>query len=392
MPRYGATVLGGAETHCRILAEDLARNGSRVTVLTTCAIDHFTWANELPEGGTVENGVTVRRFPVGPRDPDLWLGHHTSIALGHELRYSSQLEWMANSVWSPQMLDAVSDERRYDWIVPIPYLFGTTFWATAVRPDRTAVIHCIHDEPHARQTVVLDCLAGAKGLMPNTATERELIASMLDHHRGGCGDIARRAPLVAVGYHETEPPGDAEVTAFCQRYGIERGYLLYAGRREQGKGVDDLFSLYREYRAAVPNPRPLALIGTGHLATPKDLLPHVLDLGFVADEDMAAGFAGASALIHPSRLESLGMILLEAWLAGTPAIVNGRSPVLVEHCQHGGGLWWTSPAEFIEAVQLVTEDTEVSARLAAAGRQYVHERFTWPEVRRRFLGALEGWS
>ena len=384
--------MGGAETHCRILAEDLAANGSRVSVLTTCATDHFTWANELPTGTTFENGVEVRRFPVGPRDPDVWLGHHTSIALGHDLRYSSQLEWMANSVWSPHMLDAVADDARYDWIVPIPYLFGTTFWATSVRPDRTAIIPCVHDEPHAKQAVVLDCLSSAKGLMPNTATERALITEMFDQHRGGCGDVARNAPLVAVGYHEALPPTAAEIEAFCSRHGIAPGYLLYAGRREQGKGVDELFSLYRQYRAAVPKPRPLALIGTGHLATPEDLEPHVLDLGFVPDDDMAAGFAGASVLIHPSRLESLGMILLEAWMAGTPAIVNGSSPVLVEHCQHGGGLWWTSPAEFIEAVELVTGDPDVSERLAAAGRQYVQDRFTWPEVRRRFLGALEGWS
>lgn len=361
-------------------------------MLTTCATDHFTWANELPAGTTMENGIEVRRFPVGPRDPDVWVGHHTSIALGHDLRYSSQLEWMANSVWSPQMLDAVADESRYDWIVPIPYLFGTTFWATSVRPERTAVIPCVHDEPHARQSVVLDCLSGARGLMPNTATERALIAEMLDQHRGGCGDVARNAPLVAVGYHEVPPPTTAEIQSFCTRRGIEPGYLLYAGRREQGKGVDELFSLYRQYRAAVANPRPLALIGTGHLATPRDLVPHVLDLGFVPDADMAAGFAGASVLLHPSKLESLGMILLEAWMVGTPAIVNGHSPVLVEHCQHGGGLWWTSPAEFIEAVELVTGDPGVAERLAAAGRQYVQGRFTWPEVRRRFLGALEGWS
>lgn len=392
VPRYGPDVLGGAETHCRILAENLAAHGTRTTVLTTCATNHFTWANDLPEGAAVENGVTVRRFPVGPRDPNAFGGFHTSIALGGQLSYWEQLSWMGNSVWSPGMLEAVADERSYDWIVPIPYLFGTTFWATTVRPDRTAVIPCIHDEPHARTDVVLDCLSSARGLLPNTATERALIRQMLESHRDGDTRAADEAPLVAVGYEDAPPPTDARVEDFCRRHGVEPGFLLYAGRRELGKGVGELFALYRAYRSAARNPRALALIGSGHLATPEDLIPHVIDLGFLPDEDMPAAFAAAGVLINPSRLESLGMILLEAWMAGTPALVNGRSPVLVEHCREGGGLWWGSEADFIEAVELITSSPEVSSRLAEAGRTYVMERFTWPEVRRRFLGALEAWT
>ncbi len=392
VPRYGPDVVGGAETHCRILAEDLASNGTDVTVLTTCASDHFTWRNSLPPGDTHENGVAVRRFPVGPRDEEQFIGLHTSIALGGHLSYGEQIEWMANSVWSPTMLEAVADEGRYDWIVPIPYLFGTTFWAAVVRPERTALIPCVHDEPHARTDVVLDLLSGTRGLMPNTATERALIESMLEGHREGRAGAARAAPLVAVGYHARQPPAREAVDAFCARQGTTPGYLLYAGRREEGKRVPELFRLYREYRSAVPNPRPLALVGTGHVVTPPDLRPFVIDMGFVPDEDMPSAFAGAAVLVHPSRMESLGMILLEAWMAGTPAIVDGHSPVLVEHCRDGGGIWWTSDAEFIEGVRMLTEDEAIATRLAAAGRAYVHDRFTWPRVRQRFLGALEGWS
>lgn len=392
VPRYGPAVLGGAETHCRILAENLAAHGTRVSVLTTCAIDHFTWEDELPEGTTEENGVTVRRFRVGPRDPDVFLAHHVGIDMGGPLTYGDQLCWMANSVWAPDMLDAVADESMYDWVVPIPYLFGTTFWATTVRPDRTAIIPCVHDEAHARTDVVLDCFRAARGLMPNTATERSLIGDMLASHRDGDRTRADDAPLVAVGYEPAPPPQQAEVDAFCRRHGVDPGFLLYAGRRERAKGVEDLFSLYRAYRAASSAPQPLALIGTGHLATPPDLRPHVIDFGFLPDVDMPAAFASASLLVHPSRLESLGMILLEAWMAGTPALVNGRSPVLVEHCRAGGGLWWTSEAEFIEAVELITSAPGVASRLADAGREYVMSRFTWPEVRGRFLSALEGWS
>ncbi len=384
--------MGGAETLCRLLATNLAAHGTDVTVLTTCATDHFTWANSLPAGNTTTDAVTVRRFEVGPREPTAFLWRHTLIALGNTLPYSEQLAWMSDSVWSPAMLDAVADERTYDWIVPLPYLFGTSFWAAAVRPERTALIPCLHDEPHARTEVVLDCLSGVRGLMANTATERDLITRLLAGHRDGRTANATRAPVVSVGYHDRPAAAADEVSGFCARHGIEPGYLLYAGRRESGKGVGELFDLYREYRAQCARPRPLALVGTGSLATPKDLAPYVIDLGFLPDHDMPAAFAAASVLVHPSRLESLGMIVLEAWLAGTPAVVNGHSPVLVEHCRHGGGLWWQSPAEFCEAIEFVTEDPAVAARLAEAGREYVLTTYSWPAVRQRFLGALEDWS
>ncbi len=71
-PRYGREVVGGAELGARLLAEHLAAlDGWTVEVLTTCARDAWTWANEYPAGTAHENGVTVHRFPVtGQRDAD----------------------------------------------------------------------------------------------------------------------------------------------------------------------------------------------------------------------------------------------------------------------------------------------------------------------------------
>src|SRR4029453_17891296 len=68
--RYGLDIAGGAEYHCRLVAEHLARH-AEVEVFTTCAADYVTWANRYPEGREVLNGIPVRRFKVKrPRDPD----------------------------------------------------------------------------------------------------------------------------------------------------------------------------------------------------------------------------------------------------------------------------------------------------------------------------------
>ncbi len=49
-PRFGAEVIGGAEAVVREMATGLAARGWDVEVLTTCARDHFTWANEYDGG------------------------------------------------------------------------------------------------------------------------------------------------------------------------------------------------------------------------------------------------------------------------------------------------------------------------------------------------------
>ena len=67
--RYGLEIAGGAEYHCRLVAEHLARH-AEVEVLTTCAADYITWANHFPEGLETLGGLPVRRFRVKrPRDP-----------------------------------------------------------------------------------------------------------------------------------------------------------------------------------------------------------------------------------------------------------------------------------------------------------------------------------
>ena len=68
--RYGKDINGGAEYHCRMLAERLV-NDYDVEVLTTCVKNYVTGDNEYPEGEEILNGVLVRRFYSDPVEPDI---------------------------------------------------------------------------------------------------------------------------------------------------------------------------------------------------------------------------------------------------------------------------------------------------------------------------------
>ena len=63
--RYGKDINGGAEVHCKMLAERLTEK-YQVEVLTTCVKDYKEGTNVYPIGEEKINGVLVRRFKASP--------------------------------------------------------------------------------------------------------------------------------------------------------------------------------------------------------------------------------------------------------------------------------------------------------------------------------------
>ena len=64
-PRFDEQgTVGGAENLLRELALRTSAGGREVHFLTTCARNHFTWANEKPAGVREFEGMTVHQFRV----------------------------------------------------------------------------------------------------------------------------------------------------------------------------------------------------------------------------------------------------------------------------------------------------------------------------------------
>jgi glycosyltransferase involved in cell wall biosynthesis len=107
------------------------------------------------------------------------------------------------------------------------------------------------------------------------------------------------------------PRSEAEVAAARERHGLPDRYLLWVGslrRPDPRKRVIALTKARREL--------PLVLVGeTGRWAHE---LPDVLLTGGVADEELAAIYTGAHALVFPSDDEGFGLPPVEALACGTP--------------------------------------------------------------------------
>lgn len=108
--------------------------------------------------------------------------------------------------------------------------------------------------------------------------------------------------------------------------------FLFVGRLVADKAIDVLAAGYQRYRAAVDDPWPLLVAGTGPDETLLADVKGVELLGFVQPGELPGLFARAGCLVLPSRFEPWGVAIHEATAAGLPVVctrVCGASTRLV---------------------------------------------------------------
>jgi len=206
---------------------------------------------------------------------------------------------------------------------------------------------------------------------------------------------------------------DAAVDAGLARLGLDRGYLLFVGNPKPHKNLGRL--LEAQSRLARRDPEtPFLVIAGGAAAAPgadaavpsalriarraaEQAAPsRVAYLGRVADEDLAALYRGALALVVPSLWEGFGLPAVEAASTGTPVVAAARG-ALPEVL--GDAALYVDPesVEDIESgLERILRDAELRAELAQRGPERA-ARFDWRRtaastlaVYRRLLGEPAG--
>lgn len=382
-PRFGTDIVGGAELVVREVTAHLHRRGWDVEVLTTCARDHFTWVNEYPAGLEDVDGIAVRRFPAAPpASPAERAALDGAILAGSPLTIDEQQRWINAGVRSPELFHFLLDHAAdYRAIVVSPYMFWTTFACGQIAPDRTILRPCLHDEPFARLPLFEPLFSGVQGIWMQTDPEHELAHELFD-----------LAPHRVVGEGVPVPEG-YDVEGFRRRHGIDGRFVLYAGRREGGKGWDDLLRGFARAARRPGFPLRLVTMGVGEVRPPADVADRVIDLGFLADAERDAAFAAADAYIQPSLYESFSRTIMEAWLGGTMVIANRGSAVVRWHCDRAqAGLLYDDEYELEQCLLFVADEPEQAAAIAAPGRDYVLANYTWPTVIDRIEETIREWT
>jgi glycosyltransferase involved in cell wall biosynthesis len=379
IPRYGLEVVGGAERLVRGMAEELQARGHAVEVLTTCTDNMVEWNNAYPPGETMINDVLVRRFPIDKLDIGQVYRTLAKAVSGDPVPYGEQREFIRQSINSQALYQHLRDQQAaFACFIFAPYLFGTTYWGIQAVPDQALLLPCLHDEPMARFAIFRELLEQARGVLFNAEAERRFATEQL-------GVVNPSTTVVGYGFGLPAPRGNG--AAFLQQRSLPPELLLYSGRLEHGKNVPLLLEYFARYKAERPGPLTLALTGTGDVVLPTR--PDIAGLGFLSEAELRDAYAAATLLIQPSVNESFSIVIMEAWLQDTPALVHSDCAVTSEHVvQSGGGWMFRSYEEFRAALDQAFGDRALRDQRGQAGRMYVEREYNWDAVIGRLLGAL----
>jgi phosphatidyl-myo-inositol alpha-mannosyltransferase len=161
--------------------------------------------------------------------------------------------------------------------------------------------------------------------------------------------------------------------------------LLFVGRAEDRKGLPVLLSAFQALVEHVPS--RLTVVGAdpedvSRLVSDPDVLSHIDVLGKVSDSVLWRQLADADLLCAPSLAgESFGMVLTEAFAAGTPVIASeiaGYSDVVTDGVD-GVLVPPADPQALAEELQLLALEPERLRAMGEAGRKSA-ERYSWTHV------------
>jgi glycogen(starch) synthase len=381
---YPPVVVGGLGRHVHALATQLVAAGHEVVVLSrrpagTDADTHPTL------DGTVD-GVRVLSVAEDPthlefeRDMVAW-----TLAMGHSLLRAALVRVCGSDPagWRPDVVHA------HDWLVAHPAIaladvLGVPLVAT-VHATEAGRYNGWLSSPLSRQVHSAEwwLVNRADAVITCSTAMRDEVAELFEVD----------AAAIAVLHNGITPrawrAAPRRVAAARKRY-APRGepLLLYFGRLEYEKGVQDLVAALPRIRRAHPGTRVL-VAGSGtaadllvETARTHRVLRSVAFLGHLPDDELTALLAAADAVVLPSRYEPFGIVALEAAAAGAPLVAStagGLGEVVVD-----GETGVTFPpgdvAALARAVGTVLADPRAAARRARAARARLGVDFDWAHI------------
>jgi glycogen(starch) synthase len=376
---YPPVIVGGLGRHVHALATQLAEQGHDVVVL--CRHQAGTDASTHPTTDQVLDGVRVVRVSEDPphlvfeRDLVAW-----TLAMGHAM-VRAGLALVSD--WQPDVIHA------HDWLVTHP---AVTLASHTGKP-LVATIHATEagrhsgwlSQPLNQQVHSVEWwLANrADALVTCSAAMRAEVAFLFDLDpaditviHNGISQRSWRVPAATVrATHERYNPGGGPV-------------LLFFGRLEWEKGVQDLIAALPRIRRSHPGTR-LVVAGKGQHApflvedARKARVRRSVDfVGHLSDTQLVAALAAADVVVLPSRYEPFGIVALEAAAAGAPLVAStaGGLGEVVTHGETGLAFTPGDVDGLTASVRAVLDDPAAARRRAKAAKARLSSDFDWARI------------
>lgn len=392
---YPPVVVGGLGRHVHHLATEMAAAGHDVVVLTrrpsgTDAVTH-------PTTDTVVEGVRVLAVAEDP--PEFEFGQDMmawTLAMGHAfVRAGLRILHGAGSGasgpdphgagsgaigsrWMPEVVHA------HDWLVAHPAIALAEFFDVPL----VSTIHATEAGRHSgwvsgrtnRQVHSVEwwLVSESDALITCSASMRDEVNRLFGYDATDITVIHNGIDIRTWPFAErARTSGPAE--------------LLFAGRLEYEKGVQDLLAALPRIRRSHPG-TTLTIAGDG---TQRDWLMEqarkhrvgkaVRFVGPVDHTELVTLMHRCDAIVLPSRYEPFGIVALEAAATGVPLIVSTAGGLGEAVREPDTGLTF-EPADvagLAAAVRATLSDPGAAAQRALRARARLTAEFSWAEVAER---------
>lgn len=367
--RYGEMIGGGAEYHCRVLAEHLT-DLYDVDVLTTCANSYTPWDNYFESGTELMNGVKVRRFPVERiRDSIVFAKLTSELKSGNK---DVADEWINElGPFSPQIIEYLQREwRKYKAVIFFTYVYYHTLRGLRLCLPNAILLPTAHDEPNIYLPVYQDIFGLPAAYLYNSIEERLFLEKKFQ--------IKKPSRTGCVGIDIPECKKQHMPELLKQYVGK---YICYVGRVSNGKNYREFNRYFIEYKYR--NPSDIKLVVVGKIDERMNLTysSDIIYTGFLTDDERTAVIQNSILLVNPSRFESLSLVILESMAAKRPVLVNGNCAVLKGQCiRSNAGLYYNNYFEFEGALNYILNHNEAYSQMSENGLRFVLNNYSWERI------------
>jgi glycosyltransferase involved in cell wall biosynthesis len=368
---------GGYENSMLAIAKCLVSRGHRVTVFTTFAQDlESLWLpgyKTFPAGGSSADGVTVRRFPIS----------YNKLAR-RAMRFAGLVpywRWKAQ-YWRPgfhvpglrQALHEIGADVFH--VGPLPYssLMYAGIAAAEHRGIPVVATPCTHlgeeDNSAVSQHYVrphqIALLQHCDRVLCMTQAELRRLVDL--------GVAREKLHVLGLGFDMNfATGGDGE--RIRRKHGITGPVILHLGMKAYEKGSETVleamkFLWQRGSEAWLVMAGPSLRAFDQYVAANARDCPRFVNLPAFSDDEKRDFLAAADLVVQPSRVESLGLVLLEAWANAKPVIAAeiAVSRELIE--RSGGGVLvpFGSADKLVEQISRLLADRELRQSLGMRGQ------------------------
>ncbi|MEK7581070.1 MAG: glycosyltransferase family 1 protein [Patescibacteria group bacterium] len=185
-----------------------------------------------------------------------------------------------------------------------------------------------------------------------------------------------------------KPQLEEKINEVLSKFKIKKPYILSVATQEPRKNIQKLVDAFEKINKAKPELN-LVLTGKYGWGPALDVVPNVIQTGFVKEEELISLYAGCAVFVYPSLYEGFGLPVLEAMACGAPVITSNNSS-LVEIAKDAAILIDPrSEGQLKKALEIILNlDTEDRQKMVRASLDRARQ-YSWSKTAKETLKVYE---